>query len=241
MRKTGTRGRWHIAVVVPARDESRTIAACLEALTASRRAIPRAVTCGITVVSDASTDGTAHIARHMLDGRYDQVLDVELSCVGASRRLGAGAAIARSPLPPERTWIASTDADTLVPRTWVDQHRRFAGGGIEAVAGVVDLIPDEFGDPLVTSRFAAAYELAADGTHGHVHGANMGFRADRYLESGGWRPLTVGEDHDLWHRLTVRSISMSSTALIVSTSARRQARAPFGFAADIAALEGSVA
>lgn len=241
MRNIGRRGRWHIAVVVPARDESRMIGACLEALTASRRASSGAVTCGITVVSDASSDRTAHIARHILDGPYDQVLDVELSCVGAARRLGTGSAIARSPQPPERTWVASTDADTLVPHAWIDQHRRFARNGLEAVAGVVDLIPDQFGDALIASRFAATYEMAADGTHGHIHGANMGFRADRYLEAGGWRPLAVGEDHDLWHRLTPRSIARSSTALIVSTSARRQARAPFGFAADLTALEGSVA
>ena len=36
-----------------------------------------------------------------------------------------------------------------------------------------------------------------NGTHGHVHGANMGFRGDAYLAAGGWYPLASGEDHDL--------------------------------------------
>ena len=37
--------------------------------------------------------------------------------------------------------------------------------------------------------------------HGHVHGANLGVRADAYWRVGGFRPLHVGEDVDLVSRL----------------------------------------
>jgi hypothetical protein len=37
-----------------------------------------------------------------------------------------------------------------------------------------------------------------DGTHPHVHGANLGIRADAYSDAGGWNDLTVAEDHCLW-------------------------------------------
>ena len=42
--------------------------------------------------------------------------------------------------------------------------------------------------------------MARDGTHRHVHGANLGVRADLLDAVGGWRRLHTGEDHDLWQR-----------------------------------------
>ena len=47
------------------------------------------------------------------------------------------------------------------------------------------------------SRFRMTYQINTDGTHPHVHGANLGMRADAYLAAGGWNPLPTAEDHDL--------------------------------------------
>ena len=49
--------------------------------------------------------------------------------------------------------------------------------------------------------FRETYEIRPDGSHPHVHGANLGVRADAYLRAGGWADLRTAEDHDLWRRL----------------------------------------
>lgn len=85
-------------------------------------------------------------------------------------------------------------------------------------------------------RFRNSYLIHPDGSHPHVHGANLGFRADIYLRSGGWKGLDTGEDHDLWNRLMQATTRRASTATVkVLTSGRRVGRAPHGFADALAA------
>jgi hypothetical protein len=70
----------------------------------------------------------------------------------------------------------------------------------------------------------------------HVHGANLGVRADVYRRAGGLRDLRTAEDHDLWRRLIQLSARTVSTSRIeVVTSSRRVGRAPHGFADSLAA------
>ena len=81
-----------------------------------------------------------------------------------------------------------------------------------------------------------------DGSHPHVHGANLGVRADAYLKAGGWSHVETGEDHDLWSRLTEAGLRrLSSSAITVLTSGRRVGRAPNGFAEALAAHNELVA
>ncbi|HEY3839084.1 MAG TPA: hypothetical protein VGL72_21065, partial [Bryobacteraceae bacterium] len=108
--------------------------------------------------------------------------------------------------------------------------------GIEAVAGVVDVDDFEEHGPEVPARFRATYSIPGDGTHPHIHGANLGVRADRYVEVGGWADLMTAEDHDLWGRLRRTGVRLLSSArLQVVTSGRRVGRAPNGFADALAA------
>jgi hypothetical protein len=91
-------------------------------------------------------------------------------------------------------------------------------------------------EPEVAERFRRSYLIGTDGTHPHVHGANLGVRADAYCCAGGWRDLRTAEDHDLWRRLIDVGAAIASTARIeVITSGRRQGRAPHGFADALAA------
>ena len=46
----------------------------------------------------------------------------------------------------------------------------------------------------------ADYIARPDGTHAHVHGANLGIRADAYLDVGGWSDASLAEDHCLWNQ-----------------------------------------
>ena len=76
-----------------------------------------------------------------------------------------------------------------------------------------------------------------DGSHHHVHGANLGFRGDVYLASGGWNALATAEDHDLWNRVRECGRTLTTSTTCVTTSHRIVGRAPHGFAADMAHLD----
>jgi hypothetical protein len=111
-----------------------------------------------------------------------------------------------------------------------------ADKGIQAVAGTVAVDTFEEHAPWVRARFEASYIIHPDGGHPHVHGANLGVRADSYVRAGGWADLSTAEDHDLWHRLHLTGARRhSASRLQVHTSGRRTGRAPNGFAGALAA------
>lgn len=226
----------HVAVVVPASNEEGNIAATLHSIAAARRHLPPHVSSSVIVVADACVDATAAIARRVCNDINDVVLVTDHCNVGAARRHGTDHALSAVPSEPRMVWIATTDADTLVGPDWFTTQLQLAGHGIVGVAGIVQLR----GDATITLRhaFATSYQLAPDGTHDHVHGANMAMRGDAYLAAGGWRDLPTGEDHDLWHRLAAIGPVIQTTAMTVQTSARRRGRAPAGFADDMATLHG---
>jgi hypothetical protein len=168
-----------------------------------------------------------------LDGA---VLEVNAGIVGSARALGASHLIRRYRKDLSRCWIANTDADCIVPRDWLIKQVYLATREIHAVAGTIRV--DSFGEhgPEVPSKFESSYVIQADGTHPHVHGANLGCRADMYLRAGGWKAMKTAEDHDLWNRLAALGARRYSTSwLEVETSGRRVGRAPNGFADALAA------
>jgi hypothetical protein len=137
----------------------------------------------------------------------------------------------------ERLWLANTDADCIVPPGWIaDQLQIAAEAACTAIAGTVSVDSFVEHQPEVAERFRSSYIIGSDGTHPHVHGANLGVRADAYIRAGGWADLTTAEDHDLWGRLKLTGARTVSTARIeVITSGRRVGRAPHGFAGALGA------
>lgn len=234
----------HVAVVIPARDEADTIEATIDSIESARRQLPAGVSSTCVVVVDSSSDATSAIigrrAHPSARGRSTSPIVVKTAhgCVGAARSVGCRVALAGSLHRPRHVWLANTDADTIVPEHWLAAQLELAERRVTAVAGTVELGTDV--DDSLRAQFAAEYETSADGTHRHVHGANMGTRGDVYLLAGGWNRLHTGEDHDLWARLGRVTTCVSSTAITVRTSARLVGRAPAGFARDIARLAGAV-
>jgi cellulose synthase/poly-beta-1,6-N-acetylglucosamine synthase-like glycosyltransferase len=85
--------------------------------------------------------------------------------------------------------------------------------------------------------YRRTYLTGVDGSHSHVHGANLSMRADAYLDAGGWSKLPLAEDHCLWQRLKRRGWRVASTAKsVVVTSARLEGRASGGFADTLRAM-----
>ncbi len=233
--------KWHVGVAIPARNEESLLPRCLHSVQQAKAVLGNAATVDIVVVADRSTDATLDIATSLLqaDGR---AVCIDAGAVGAARAVAAKLLLQRSHAPLTRHWIANTDADCVVPGDWLVNQVALAEAGIEAVAGIVSVDSFEEHGPEVPARFQASYLIEPGGLHSHVHGANLGLRADLYVRAGGWLPLATAEDHDLWKRLALtgaRRLSTSSVA--VQTSGRRTGRAPHGFAGALAAQNETAA
>ena len=227
--------RWHIPVLIPARDEEVLLPRCLASVAVARSMLPFGVTSDVVLISDSSTDRTMELAQTLL-GQDGIVVSTAAGCVGTARALAARVALSRHKGLLNRCWLANTDADCEVTPTWLLDHLRIAQKGYMAVAGIVDVHDFSEHLPVVEERFRRTYRVNADGTHPHVHGANLGVRADAYLMAGGWQALATAEDHDLWHRLhACDGPHLSDARLQVITSGRRVGRAPLGFAGALAA------
>jgi glycosyltransferase involved in cell wall biosynthesis len=231
---------WEVAVLIPARNEEVLLARCLESVIRAIDALPVTIRATIVLVSDCSTDRTAEIG-HSLIGTHGSVVHTRAGTVGTARALAASHAIAKTTASLSNVWLANTDADCVVPSAWLGEQIDFAASGIEAVAGTISVDSFEEHGLEVPARFHTSYSVHADGTHPHIHGANLGVRADRYQAVGGWADLKTAEDHDLWGRLRRTGARLFSSArLQVVTSGRRVGRAPNGFAGALAAHNDTV-
>ncbi len=223
-----------MVVVIPAHDEAVLLPSCLASVALAADVVADRAVVQTVVVADSCTDTTEAIAT-----AYDAaVIQVAYRNVGAARAAGVTFGLgALGVWPPSHTWLASTDADTVVPSHWLSRQLDLADTGVTAVAGVVRV--DSFSEhPTGTAQaFAALYAVESHLAHSHVHGANIGARADAYQRAGGWGELHLAEDHDLWHRLReVGERCLATTTLWVTTSGRALGRADGGFADLVAGL-----
>ena len=224
----------HVLVVVPAHDEADRLGAQLTAIASAVRyaawSRPRTAM-STTVVLDSCTDGSAEVVAGFAGVH---VVEAELGCVGRARRLGIAQARAHHDLDPARTWVACTDADSVVPHDWLSGQLDLAESGSRLVLGTVWPDPTDL-EPARLRRWLARHHLR-DG-HPFVHCANLGFALDGYDRVGGFRALPVGEDVDLVTRLRALGLAETATArLPVLTSGRLRGRAPAGFASYLMSL-----
>lgn len=222
------------AVVIPAHNEQDNLPRTLRAVLTSAACAP--VPVSVVVVLDNCDDDSERLA-----GSYGpdvHFVTVDAGNVGAARAAGfTFAASLRG--RDERTWYATTDADSRVDPDWL--IRQFEPEA-DMVLGVVRIADWRRLPAQVLRRYLRGYHRGTDREHQHIHGANMGFRADAYWEVGGFRPLATGEDVDLVQRFEAGDYRIRrDPALSVATSARSQGRAPGGFAAHLRSLAGDSA
>jgi glycosyltransferase involved in cell wall biosynthesis len=224
-----------LAVVIPAHDEIKNLPRCLRAVLTAATCAPMPV--AIVVVLDKCSDDSTRLA-----GRYGpdvHFVTVDAGNVGAAR--AAGFTYARTLCGQDAdgdTWYATTDADSRVDPDWL---LRQLGSDADMVLGVVRVTDWRRLPAAAIRRYLRAYH-ADDTAHGHshVHGANMGFRADAYWQVGGFRALVTGEDAELVDRFEAAGYRIHrDTGLSVTTSARPQGRAPGGFAQHLRSLPGA--
>lgn len=220
---------WTVGIVVPARNEEALIGRCLEALAvAVDRLLEVAPGCvvDVVVVLDSCTDRTAEIVATFPCVR---TVTTAAGTVGAARGLGV-AAVAELVRDPRGVWIACTDADSAPPPDWLVGQLAIAEQGHALVAGVVYVDPE---DPDLPRELVHAVEESHSGVpdgHERVHGANLGFTLQTYLDLGGFAPAPAHEDVLFVGSARSRGIpSFATGSRPVLTSARLDARAPFGF------------
>lgn len=233
-----------IVVVVPVRDEELTLEACLWALTSAMDSLgasgttpgPRVTA---IIVLDTCRDASALIAgRASARDPRIRVVECLRGSVGAARRAGVRAALTPDApsVAPEAgvTWIASTDADSMVPADWLVTHLQIADDGADILLGTVSLAaaPD---DAELGARWRSSY--ADDEGRPHIHGANLGVRASTYLLAGGFPPVREHEDVELVAAAEAAgAVIVASERMPVVTSARRIGRTPGGFASFLSDL-----
>jgi glycosyltransferase involved in cell wall biosynthesis len=224
-----------VGIVIPARNEEKLLPRCLDSVIDACLQLSPEVAFDIIVAVDCSTDKTLAIATRMLRG-YGVAVVTDAGAVGCARALAADVLLRRYRGPLDRCWLANTDADCSLPSTWLIDQLRLADEGVDAIAGTIDIDSFAEHDPGVDQRFRDTYLIHTDGSHPHVHGANLGVRASAYQVAGGWGTQSTAEDHDLWGRLRLSGAQcVSAASLRVLTSGRRVGRAPFGFADALAA------
>ncbi len=217
-----------VHVVVPARNEETLLPRHLASLRAATDELRKAhghVEVRVTLVLDSCTDGSRQILE---ESPWVDVVEVESGVVGEVR--AAGVARVRE-LAGGRSegsvWVACTDADTVVPPSWLVEQVALAARGSMLVIGTVVPDPRDL-TPEVLSRWQARHWLGEG--HAHVHGANLGFTLGAYDAVGGFERVHTGEDARLVARMQRAGIPWCATARTqVVTSGRRLGRVRRGF------------
>ena len=217
-----------IAIVVPVKNEAESLPGCIRGIQA---AVARAgmehpeVAVSVFFALDRCTDGSQRI----IESAGYRAIESRSSGVGAARASGVAAALnSLGGIADHRMLVACTDADSVVPSNWLTHQIELAGDGADVIVGTVRPELDELDE----ERRQAWLDTHFDGqARGHVHGANLGMRANFYLAAGGFAALHEHEDVDLVARIAATGGHVRATdGNCVVTSGRLEGRTPGGYA-----------
>ena len=197
-----------VSVVVPSYNEEAGIERCLASL--SDQTLPRSEY-EVVVVDGGSTDRTRELAAPYADSVFVQTSPK----VGGARNDGVLAALA--PL------IATTDADCVLPRDWVERARDGLNQeGVVLVYGTVEPIEATLKNRIsldLANLFAAlGYRT---GRLYYTLGCNTAFRRDAFLRAGMYRTVDAGDDLEIARRMVREGRLLFDPELRVGFSMRR--------------------
>ena len=235
-----------VGVVIPVHNEGELLGAALAALDrAFFGVVHLGIECHTAIVLDNCSDGSASIARYWArtlarSGGAHQAVTLRClsSSVGNARRVGCEALLRRwAAFDPGTIWLATTDADSRVPPNWLAAQVAAHEAGADLWTGRVTV---EDWSPYA-QRTAVLWREAYDNELVPVHGASLGCNARTYLNARGFSSLRTGEDRAL-HKaiLEAGGHAVEDPETMVITSARRQARAPLGFAHALSSFDDTV-
>ena len=251
MPTTASVARPDTVVAIPVRNEAERIGFCLDALDAQAGLAPGRL--GLVLFLNNCTDATARIVAGRVPTLSIPVRVIEAEYAGAhagwARRRAMDAA---ADWLGEAGTILSTDADSRVPPDWVFTNLRALEAGADAVAGRVELIPEEAALQPPTQpargRLEDAYSALLTEAEARIDpdpndpwpchrttiGATLAVSRDAYLRVGGMPEIALGEDGAFVARLLAHGFRVRhDPAVMVFISARLTGRAPGGVADTI--------
>ena len=235
-------------VVLPVHNEQQLLPAALASLD---RAIDHAsssgrmAAIGVVVVLDACVDRSGDIAErwrrrdiHLGVRRETEIVRTNFRSVGEARRTGCRVLLQRwSDVASERIWLATTDADSEVPPDWISAQMRMRCQGSQMWIGPVRVRDWRGRMPGTAEAWRRQYQAERL----PVHGANFGIDAATYLEAGGFQGLRTGEDRALFEEVVaLGAVIRHEPRVRVTTSGRRDARAPRGFGHALTSIEATI-
>ncbi len=187
-----------VSVVIAARDEELSLAACLES---TMQQTYHQSLFEVIVINDHSTDRTEEICKGFVQrfGNFSYLNareDAQLR--GKTNALDQGIEKARGEI------ILITDADCTVPPTWVEWTAKRYGNAVGIVGGLTLQRADNWFEGMQSLDWAFLLGLAAATMSLRIPlstiGNNLSFRKSAYLQVGGYRkiPFSVTEDFMLF-------------------------------------------
>ncbi len=200
----------YISVVIPAYNEEKYLPACLQTLTTQTYPSDKYE---IIVSNNNSTDKTAQIAK-----KYGARV-VPAKDQGYVYALNTGLSHAKGEI------IACTDADSFVPKTWLEQiAKQFLKN--TKVSGLTGGVETDIETPVLRFLAQNLYSLFMRITFAigfpNLTGFNMAFRADKYKEVGGIDlDYKISADVEIGKRLKKVGLVKFVPHIAVKTSTRR--------------------
>jgi cellulose synthase/poly-beta-1,6-N-acetylglucosamine synthase-like glycosyltransferase len=195
-----------VSIIIAARNEEGNIESCLKSI--SSLTYPKDYL-EVLIVNDRSTDQTAKIVSEITTIHSF----IKLCDLGESESLehlrGKTKAVAHGIEHCEGEIILLTDADCIVPESWVeDTVKYYSDASIGIVAGFTFLKGKNWFEFVQAIDWFFLYSAAAGmiriGFPSTVAGNNLSFRREAYEAVGGFRgiPFSVTEDYALFHAIT---------------------------------------
>lgn len=223
----------HVTVIVPVRNEAASVTDLLKGLQAQNYPRDR---WELIVADDGSTDRTADAVVECLeDSRIRwEVLSIDQSEGGSKKK-----AVMRAIGKARGEWILTTDGDCRVGEAWIRSMTACMKEEVVLVAGPVRMIgAPSFIGKLQTCEWIGLQCIGAAGIfrrrYFYCNGANLAYRRQAFLESGGYsgdRERLSGDDTDVLLRFRRRwpygIRFQADQAAIVETDAEEGVRSAF--------------
>lgn len=232
-------------VAIPVRNEQYHLKACLDALFAQTTRAD-----SIVLLLNNCTDGSRNICRDAVQSCSTvKIIECNLYHVDASAGEARRRALHFAQIFAADGVVLTTDADAIVPVTWIADNVTAIGKGADCVCGVALVAPLGWG----ANQRRVAFEQKCEAKllslhdeiaaivdpdpadpwprHQHHSGASIAVRSAMLRRAGGAPRIASGEDRALVARLALYDAKIRHASDIqVQVSARLQGRATGGMA-----------
>lgn len=195
-----------ISVVIPTYNEEKVIERCLKAI--SDQTIHRD-DYEIIVVDAPSKDRTQEIAKKYAD----KIIIQKSKGVGGARN--DGVAVSQTDM------MATTDADIVVPKDWLERMLSIKNSEHIAVCGSLDSLEEDFKSKFCVEILDGWARMCNSLGKPLLSGTNSGVKTDVFLKVNGYRDLPMNDDVELGLRLLDLGKIKFDKNMVVKFSTRR--------------------